>query len=54
MARATKKDLSWFDINNYNFINGLTLSQFIKELEWRDFLYRDVDDDPSSFDREDA
>lgn len=52
MARATKKDLSWFDLNNYGFINELTLSEFIKELEWRDFLYRNVNEDTLIFDEE--
>lgn len=49
MSRATKKDLSWFDLNNYNFINKLTLSEFIQELEWREFLYRNVNEDSLFF-----
>ncbi|EIN1747143.1 hypothetical protein WDN15_000824 [Salmonella enterica] len=52
MSRATKKDLSWFDLNNYNFINKLTLSEFIQELEWREFLYRNVNEDSLIFDDE--
>lgn len=32
MAKATRKDLTWFDINNYDFINDLTLVGLIKEL----------------------
>lgn len=49
MSRATKKDLSWFDLNNYNFINKLTLSEFIQELEWREFLYTNVNEDSLFF-----
>ncbi|ECY2635668.1 hypothetical protein F6847_26310 [Salmonella enterica] len=52
MSRATKEDLSWFDLNNYNFINKLTLSEFIQELEWREFLYRNVNEDSLIFDDE--
>lgn len=52
MVRATKNDLSWFDLDNYNFINSLTLSKFIKELEWRDFLYRNTNEDSLIFGEE--
>ncbi|XRP05744.1 DUF6387 family protein [Enterobacter cloacae] len=47
-----KKDLSWFNLSNYDFINNLTLSEFIVELEWRDFLYRNVNEDDLFFDEE--
>lgn len=49
MIRATKKDLSWFELTNYEFINDLTFSEFIVELEWRDFLYRYIDEKSSFF-----
>lgn len=49
MIRATKKDLSWFDLDNYDFINKLTLSEFIQELEWRDLLYQAFSDDSGIF-----
>ncbi|ERM14392.1 hypothetical protein L585_08745 [Pantoea ananatis BRT175] len=52
MIRATKKDLAWFDIDSYEFINEITLLNFVEELEWRDFLYRNVSDDSLIFQEE--
>ncbi|WP_272694890.1 DUF6387 family protein [Providencia sp. PROV144] len=47
MAKATKKDLSWFNLSNYSFLYGLTLKGLIEELEYRELLFRisDSNDD---------
>lgn len=47
MSKAVIKDFSWFDINNYAFINDLTINEFIKELEWRHSLFYCYDDEKS-------
>ncbi|MBA0171239.1 DUF6387 family protein [Pectobacterium versatile] len=52
MTKATRKELSWFDINNYEFVYELTLIDLIKELEWRDFLFRNLSSDYDIFDHE--
>ncbi|MEB5738605.1 DUF6387 family protein [Klebsiella aerogenes] len=52
MAKATRKDLTWFDINNYDFINSLTLGGLIKELEWRDYLFNELANPSVFFDDE--
>ena len=52
MAKATRKDLTWFDINNYDFINDLTLVGLIKELEWRECLFNELANPDDSFDYE--
>lgn len=52
MIRATKRDLAWFDLDSYDFINDLTLPEFVEELEWRDFLYRNVNEDSLIFQEE--
>lgn len=40
MAKALKKEFSWFSMKNYEFIDELTIPQLIQELEWRDLLFR--------------
>lgn len=45
MAKATKKDLSWFSLDNYLFLNELTLKSLIDELELRGFLFTLIEDD---------
>jgi hypothetical protein len=52
VVKATKKELSWFNMNNYAFLNSLTLLDFIKELEWRGFLFRYLGDEDGFFDHE--
>ncbi|CNI55928.1 DUF6387 family protein [Yersinia pekkanenii] len=52
MGKATKKELSWFNMKNYAFLHNLTLIDLIKELEWRDYLFRDLDDDSDIFENE--
>lgn len=52
MAKATRNDLTWFDINNYDFINNLTLVGLIKELEWRECLFNELANPHDSFDYE--
>ncbi|MBW5825275.1 hypothetical protein H0I68_09400 [Yersinia kristensenii] len=52
MGKAIKKELSWFNMKNYAFLHNLTLMDLIKELEWRDFLFRHLDDDSDIFEHE--
>lgn len=40
MSKATNDDLSWFNIDNYNFISNLTVKDFIRELDWRYTLFK--------------
>ncbi|MBC8948944.1 DUF6387 family protein [Xenorhabdus sp. TS4] len=44
MSKATKKDLSWFSLDNYAFLNDLTLEDLIEELELRAFLFILIED----------
>ncbi|HDU8552040.1 TPA: hypothetical protein RG672_000181 [Morganella morganii] len=51
MAKATKKDLSWFSLENYNFVLDLTLDGFVDELELRGLLFSLVEDyNPNDYD----
>ncbi|HDF2363971.1 TPA: hypothetical protein PC505_000972 [Morganella morganii] len=51
MAKATKKDLSWFSLENYNFVLDLSLDGFVDELELRGLLFSLVEDcNPNDYD----
>ena len=45
MERATMNDFAWFKIENYEFINKITVEEFIHELEWRHTLFYCLDED---------
>ncbi|MEQ5286386.1 DUF6387 family protein [Providencia huaxiensis] len=48
MTKATKKDLSWFSLDNYAFLEDLTLENLIEELILRNFLFTLIEDYESS------
>lgn len=52
MVKATKKDLSWFNLNNYAFLNNLTLEDLIEELELRRWLFESLEQSNSVFEYE--
>lgn len=39
MEKATISDFAWFNIDNYEFINQLTVEEFIDEIAWRHSLF---------------
>lgn len=39
MEKATISDFAWFNIDNYDFINKITVEELIHELEWRHTLF---------------
>ncbi|EKR1728945.1 TPA_asm: hypothetical protein G4L33_001154 [Salmonella enterica subsp. enterica serovar Madelia] len=39
MDKAVVSDFSWFDLSNYSFIEGLSVYDFIHEIEWRHTLF---------------
>jgi len=43
--KATVSELSWFNLNNYSFIESLTVYEFITEIEWRHTLFYCADGD---------
>lgn len=47
MKKAKINDFSWFKIENYKFINTITVEEFIHELEWRHTLFYCHDEDKS-------
>lgn len=39
MDKASVSDFTWFNLNNYSFINELSVYDFIQEVEWRHTLF---------------
>jgi len=39
MGNAVVSDFSWFDLNNYSFIENISVYDFIHEIEWRHTLF---------------
>lgn len=38
IEKAKYEDLAWFDIKNYDFINELSIGDYLREIEWRNQL----------------